>query len=176
MAKNYRIEKEPRFGLDRVIVGPGVCEVISHEAVAGVNELGVLKMLEGAYLAGNSDKALRKPRTAPVKPFELRPYHEEIRRYLEQLFKLGGIPMDTPGRRSDVTLFFNAELSFYSQLVELCGKLQVRLEAFAEEQGILLPEYWCTSRYTNEPDRPHPGAPSPGEGTQDAGSDNTKRS
>lgn len=62
MDTNYRIEKEPRYGLDKVIVGPGVCETIAPEAVAGVKELNVLQMLEGAYAAGKSEEALKAPR------------------------------------------------------------------------------------------------------------------
>lgn len=152
-------------------------------------ELGLIRGNNGhphalAVRAPSQSKGATKVGSAQVEPFELRPYHEEVRRFLEQLFKLGRIPLDTPGRRPDVTLFFNAEMSFYSQLVELCSKLQVRLEAFAEQQGIELPEYWLVSRYTNDPDEPvaaHPAPlmdrgviPSPGEGTHGAGSDNTK--
>ncbi len=60
--KKYRIGKEPRFGFDRVIYGPGVCEVIPPEAKATVKELGVLKMLEGAYAAGRAEERLYHPR------------------------------------------------------------------------------------------------------------------
>ncbi len=59
MAKRYRIEKEPHFGLDRVIVGPGVYEVIAPETKAAVKELGVLGLLEGAYDAGRAEEKLR---------------------------------------------------------------------------------------------------------------------
>lgn len=62
MAKNYRIGKEPRFGFDRVIYGPGVCMTIAPEAVPTVKQLEVLPMLEGAYAAGYNEAALRGPR------------------------------------------------------------------------------------------------------------------
>ena len=62
MAENYRIEKEPRFGLDRVIIGPGVCHTIPPEAASTVKHLELLEQLDGAYLAGQADERNKAPR------------------------------------------------------------------------------------------------------------------
>lgn len=53
MSKHYSILREPRFGLDRVVFGPGVHEVIAPEVKATLKELGVLRWLDQAYTAGS---------------------------------------------------------------------------------------------------------------------------
>jgi hypothetical protein len=51
MAKHYRIEKEPRFGFDIVVIGPGVYEVLAREERKQAK--CYLPLLDAAYEAGS---------------------------------------------------------------------------------------------------------------------------
>lgn len=52
MSKHYAFLKEPQFGLDRVLVGPGVNRLLSPETAGLMEELDVPAMLDKAHQAG----------------------------------------------------------------------------------------------------------------------------
>jgi hypothetical protein len=54
MSKHYWFDKEPQFGLDRVIIGPGVYEVLDSDFAEALKQEGVDRMLDAAYEAGLS--------------------------------------------------------------------------------------------------------------------------
>ena len=136
MPTNYRIDKEPRFKMDRVVVGPGVCHVIPPEAKRTLQELGVLEMLEGAYAAGKAERARQAPlvvrmilSTAQVARLPIDPARFEMNNGTSGLSDHGGgvhftINKTLPGLAQQPFEPFTVPAHAMARLVSICKVLE----------------------------------------------------